>query len=81
MSTLTSKNPVFAKDTFTQFEHSYAETRSAVMTVQGTMGKTFLLLGILFTTAIISWRATVATARCRSCRSCSEPVSAALSSP
>lgn len=59
MSTLTSKNPVFAKDTFTQFAHSYEGGRSTVMTVQGTVGKTFLLLGILSATAIWSWTTTL----------------------
>lgn len=60
MSTLSSRNPVFAQDTFQQFDHSYNAARSTVMTLNGTIGKTFLLLGILFTTAIIAWRATVA---------------------
>lgn len=56
---MTSKNPVFAKDTFSQFEHSYGATRSTVMTVQGTAGKTFLLLGILSATAIWAWSTTL----------------------
>lgn len=56
---MTSKNPVFAKDTFSQFEDSYGTTRSTVMTVQGTVGKTFLLLGILSATAIWAWSTTL----------------------
>lgn len=59
MSTFTSNNPVFAKDTFTQFDHSYSASPSTVMTVQGTAGKTFLLLGILSATAALAWNATL----------------------
>jgi uncharacterized YccA/Bax inhibitor family protein len=55
---LATSNPVFANDTFTQFGHPYAASRSTVMTVQGTVSKSFLLLAILSATAIWSWNAT-----------------------
>jgi uncharacterized YccA/Bax inhibitor family protein len=55
---LATSNPVFANDTFTQFGHAYGASRSTVMTVQGTVGKTFFLLAILSATAIWSWTAT-----------------------
>jgi len=59
LSTFTSNNPVFGKDTFTQFDQSYSASPSTVMTVQGTAGKTFLLLGILSATAALAWNATL----------------------
>ncbi|MDR3636873.1 MAG: Bax inhibitor-1/YccA family protein [Isosphaeraceae bacterium] len=54
-----SSNPAFSSQTFTQFDHAYGATRGTVMTVQGTVGKTFGLLGILSATAIWSWQATL----------------------
>lgn len=52
-----SSNPAFTSQAFTQFDHAYGATRSTVMTVQGTVGKTFGLLAILSATAIWSWQA------------------------
>jgi len=52
---LASSNPAFSKETFAGFEQVYGSTRGAVMTVQGTVGKTFGLLGILSATALWSW--------------------------
>jgi len=59
LSTFTSNNPVFSKETFTHFDDSFDATRGTVMTVQGTAGKTFLLLGILSATAALAWNATL----------------------
>lgn len=55
-----SSNPAFSSQAFTQFDHAYGATRGTVMTVQGTVGKTFGLLAILSATAIWSWQATLA---------------------
>ncbi|MHC5543001.1 Bax inhibitor-1/YccA family protein [Singulisphaera rosea] len=55
---MASSNPAFSNATFGNFERVYGGTRSTVMTVQGTVGKTFALLGILSATAIWSWNAT-----------------------
>jgi len=55
---LSTSNPAFSKETFAGFEQVYGTTRSAAMTVQGTIGKTFALLGILTATALWSWNAT-----------------------
>ena len=54
-----SSNPAFSSQTFSQFGHAYGATRATVMTVQGTVGKTFGLLAILSATAIYSWQATL----------------------
>ena len=56
---MSTSNPAFSKETFAGFEQVYGTTRSAAMTVQGTIGKTFALLGILSATALWSWNATV----------------------
>jgi uncharacterized YccA/Bax inhibitor family protein len=53
--TLASSNPAFSNATFQNFEQVYGAGRSTVMTVQGTVGKTFALLGILSATAIWAW--------------------------
>jgi len=55
-----SSNPAFSRDMFAGYEQVYGvpRTRSTVTTVQGTIGKTFLLLAILSFTAIWSWNAT-----------------------
>jgi uncharacterized YccA/Bax inhibitor family protein len=45
---------------FAGYEQVYGAPRSLVTTVQGTMSKTFLLLGILSGTALWSWNATAA---------------------
>jgi uncharacterized YccA/Bax inhibitor family protein len=55
---LATSNPVFTSGAFAQFERAHSVDRSHVMTVQGTAGKTFLLLAILSATAIWSWIAT-----------------------
>src|SRR4051794_32319590 len=56
--TLATSNPAFSQETFAGFEQVYGPSRSAAMTVQGTIGKTFALLGILTATALWSWNAT-----------------------
>jgi len=48
-------NPAFTKETFAGYDQVYGTTRTSTMTVQGTIGKTFGLLGILSATAIWSW--------------------------
>ncbi len=54
---MANSNPAFSKEAFSNFDHAYGDQRTAVMTVQGTIGKTFALLGILSATAIWSWGA------------------------
>ncbi len=56
---MTSSNPAFSQDMFAGYEQVYGapKTRSLVTTVQGTVGKTFLLLAILSFTALWSWNA------------------------
>ena len=55
----TTSNPVFRDEAFPGysqvFGHDRSAVRSDVMTVQGTVGKTSLLLAILSATAIWSW--------------------------
>jgi len=51
----TTSNPAFANQMFAGYEQVYGVSPSTTMTVQGTVGKTFLLLGILSATAIWSW--------------------------
>ena len=53
----TSSNPAFNERIFAGYEQVYGGSRADVMTVQGTVSKTFLLLGILSATAIWSWMA------------------------
>jgi len=53
----TSGNPAFSHDLFANYEQVYGRTRGAVMTLQGTIGKTAALLAILSATAIWSWNA------------------------
>src|SRR5438128_1628214 len=48
-----SSNPALTSDSFTQF--AWADRRSGVMTIQGTVAKTALLLAILSATALWSW--------------------------
>ncbi len=52
---MNTSNPAFSKRTFAGYEQVYGAPRSTVMTVQGTIGKTFALLAIVFATAIWSW--------------------------
>jgi uncharacterized YccA/Bax inhibitor family protein len=58
--TLATGNPAFANHAFEGYEQVYGASPSTTMTVQGTIGKSFLLLGILSATAIWSWTATSA---------------------
>jgi uncharacterized YccA/Bax inhibitor family protein len=53
-----TSNPAFSKDVFAGWEQVYGAPRSLVTTVQGTMAKTFLLLGIMSATALWAWNAT-----------------------
>jgi uncharacterized YccA/Bax inhibitor family protein len=57
---VTTSNPAFSRDVFPGYEQVYGAPRSMVMTVQGTVAKTFLLLAILSATALWSWQATAA---------------------
>jgi len=54
---LATSNPAFSQDLFTGYGQVYGGTRSTAMTVQGAVGKTFLLLAVLSATAIWSWMA------------------------
>jgi uncharacterized YccA/Bax inhibitor family protein len=56
---LATTNPAFSKQAFAGYDQVYGvpHTRSTVMTVQGTVGKTAILLAILSATAIWSWTA------------------------
>lgn len=54
---MASGNPAFSEDMFAGYEQVYGASPSTVMTVQGTMSKTFLLLAILSGTALWSWNA------------------------
>lgn len=56
---MASSNPAFSQDIFAGYGQVYGaeRTRSTVTTVQGTVGKTFLLLAILSFTALWSWNA------------------------
>ena len=48
-----SNNPIFSNQAFQTYD--YSVPRTGLMTVQGTVSKTFLLLAILTATAIWSW--------------------------
>jgi uncharacterized YccA/Bax inhibitor family protein len=54
---VTSSNPAFSQDIFAGYHQVYGveRTRSTVTTVQGSIGKTFLLAAILSFTALYSW--------------------------
>jgi uncharacterized YccA/Bax inhibitor family protein len=56
---VTSSNPAFSQDMFAGYDQVYGapRTRSTTTTVQGTVGKTFLLLAIMSFTALWSWNA------------------------
>lgn len=56
---LHSGNPAFTREAFAGYDQVYGTTRSTAMTVQGTVGKTFALLGILSATAIWAWDSAV----------------------
>ena len=51
---MATSNPAFSSDIFNQYDSTYGMSRADVMTVQGTVGKTFGLLAILSATAIWS---------------------------
>lgn len=55
----TTSNPAFSNAMFPAYEQVYGRTgeRSTTMTVQGTVGKTALLLAILSSTALWAWSA------------------------
>ncbi len=50
-------NPAFSNDIFAGYDQVYGAPRSATMTIQGTVAKTFALLAILFAAAIYTWNA------------------------
>ena len=56
---MSSGNPAFSSEMFAGYDQVYGapRTRSTTTTVQGTMGKTAILLAILSFTALWSWRA------------------------
>ncbi|WP_422927563.1 Bax inhibitor-1/YccA family protein [Singulisphaera sp. PoT] len=54
---MANSNPAFNNAVFSNQDYAYGGQRTAVMTIQGTIGKTFALLGILSATAIWSWNA------------------------
>jgi uncharacterized YccA/Bax inhibitor family protein len=53
-----TSNPAFSKDIFPGYEQVYGVPASTTMTVQGTVGKTFVMLAILMATAAWAWQAT-----------------------
>jgi uncharacterized YccA/Bax inhibitor family protein len=55
-----TSNPAFSQDIFAGHEQVYGAPRSLVTTVQGTVGKTSLLLAILSATALWAWHAVAA---------------------
>mgnify|MGYP001062782376 CR=1 FL=1 len=54
---LSSSNPAFSQEVFAGYDQVYGVDRSHAMTVQGTMGKTALLLAILSATGLWTWGA------------------------
>ena len=54
---MATSNPAFSKDFFPGYEQVFGESRSTTMTVQGAVGKAFVLLAILMATAAWSWSA------------------------
>ena len=52
---MATSNPAFSKDLFPGYEQVYGVPASTTMTVQGTVGKTFVLLAILMATAAWAW--------------------------
>ena len=69
---MATSNPAFSRDMFPGYEQVYGVPRSTTMTVQGTVGKTFVLLAILLATAAWSWNAVAGghagDGRARRCR-------------
>ena len=62
--TVATSNPAFSKDLFPGYEQVYGVPQSTTMTVQGTVGKTFVLLAILMATAAWSWNAAAGQTAC-----------------
>ena len=54
---MATSNPAFSKDMFPGYEQVFGVPASTTMTVQGTVGKTFVLLAILMATAAWAWNA------------------------
>ena len=56
---MATSNPAFRNDAFAGYDQVYgvSPTRSTTMTVQGTVGKTSVLLAVLSATAIWAWTA------------------------
>ena len=61
---MATSNPAFSNDMFAGYEQVYGAPRSTTMTVQGTAGKTFVLLAILAATATWSWNAIASGRHC-----------------
>jgi len=57
MTVATTSNPAFSREMFPGYEQVYGAPRTTTMTVQGTIGKTFVLLVVLSATALWSWNA------------------------
>jgi uncharacterized YccA/Bax inhibitor family protein len=55
--TVATSNPAFSKDVFAGYEQVFGAAPSTTMTVQGTVGKTFVLLAILMATGAWAWNA------------------------
>ncbi len=55
---MASSNPAFSQNMLQGYGSAYGVSQSTVMTVQGAVGKTCLLLAVLSGTAIWSWSAT-----------------------
>src|SRR5262249_22591513 len=56
--TVSSSNPAFSRELFPGYEQVYGAPRSMATTVQGTVGKTFLLLAMRSGTGLWAWTAT-----------------------
>ncbi len=54
---MATSNPAFSKDFFPGYDQVFGAAPSTTMTVQGAVGKTFVLLAILMATAAWSWHA------------------------
>jgi uncharacterized YccA/Bax inhibitor family protein len=53
-----TSNPAFSQELFPGYEQVFGVPRSTTMTVQGTVGKTFILVAVLMAAAVWSWNAT-----------------------
>ena len=54
---MATSNPAFSDQMFAGYDQVYGASPGTTMTVQGAIGKTFALLGILSATAIYAWNA------------------------